>query len=469
MDASTHLDPSLSLNFKDGLFEYTINAIHHPVFCMDDTNVIILCNEAFCNLLKRSRHLIVGQRPSQLFNGFSDLFTSESKMAMPFKPFTQHHTDTLSLFSFDITTHCLVSETVVQGALCTVTPSPESQQSPPSQQNPLFKYTELMLQINQSMIDVTSEQDLLDLIMRELYMVFGHHDCGCILINRGEHLKMVSQVGYTPEAMANFDIETERSYFWRYANGNINKVYRINQIDLIEQEDYTKVASSKSGQDMLSSISAPILIDGKLYGLINFDSPEQNAFTEEQVAIMEYVRTQLSIAIKNMKLYERTVTLSRYDHLTGLMNRHYFEEKVLEVLEQVKGSSDSLVLIVCDVDYLKQVNDSMGHLKGDELLWACGNAIKKACGENAFVARFGGDEFVAVVRHTTEHALSEKLEEERRLLMLTKCGHWSFSFSFGLSSLQHSDETYYTILKRADDAMYLEKEFRMKGRRKTDR
>jgi diguanylate cyclase (GGDEF)-like protein len=453
--------------YTTGKFEYAINAVHHPVFCMDSKNTITLCNQSFCNLLDLSEVNVIGRRPTDFFLDFKEFFVCDQDIITGFEPFTQQNLYEKLSMTLTIWSHCIVSDTRVIGAVCTVT-SHALSQNYLTAQNPLFRYTELMLQINQSMLEVTCEQDLLDLIMKELYLVFGHHDCGCILINRDNHLKMVSQVGYTPEAMANFDIETERSYFWRYANGNINKVYRINQIDLIEQEDYTKVATSQSGLDMLSSISAPILIDGKLYGLINFDSPKQNAFTEEQVAIMEYVRTQLSIAIKNMKLYERTVTLSRYDHLTGLMNRHYFEEKVLELLEQVKRKSESLVLIVCDVDYLKQVNDSMGHLKGDELLWACGNAIKKACGENAFVARFGGDEFVAVVNNTTEHALSEKLEEERRLLMLTKCGHYSFSFSFGLSSLQYSDETYYAILKRADDAMYLEKEFRMKGRRKTD-
>jgi len=335
--------------------------------------------------------------------------------------------------------------------------------------NPLFKYTELMLQINQSMLTVTNEKDLLDLTMKELYMVFGHHECGCILINEDNRLKMVSQVGYTEEAMRHFDLETEKSYFWRYANGNINQVYRINQIDLIEQEDYSKVAASTSGQEMLSSISAPLIIDGKLYGLINFDSPIQNAFTEEQVSIMEYVRTQLSIAIKNMKLYERTVMLSRYDQLTGLMNRHYFEEIVLLRLMSCKLSGKSFVLVVCDVDYLKQVNDNSGHLSGDTLLIACAKSIKIACGDNALVSRFGGDEFVAVVFDTDEHSVASAIEEERRRLMLNKFGNWSYSFSFGLSSLIGSDESYYSILRRADQAMYHEKEFRMKGRRKCDR
>lgn len=328
----------------------------------------------------------------------------------------------------------------------------------------LLKYTEMMLKIHQSILEKTNEQDLLDLIMHELYRVFGHKDCGCILIEKEGFLRMVSQVGYTEAAMKAFKLETHKSYFWRYAQGNINRVYCINQIDLIEQEDYSKVAESTDGREMISSISAPIIIDGKLYGLINFDSPERDAFTQEQISIMEYVRVQLSIAIKNMQLYEKMIRLSRYDQMTGLMNRHYFEMCVNELMQTTRSKGTPLLLTVCDVDGLKQVNDQYGHLIGDDLLVAVASAIQAACGDNALIARFGGDEFVACVQGYPLQTLAHRLESERAQLMHTTIGPFAYSFSFGITEMQKNEDAYYAMLRRADQAMYQEKQLRMRRR-----
>ncbi len=453
------------------VLESLLNAVQHPLFFKDKSLHITFCNDSFYALA-----------------GFKKPFPDLKTMAEYFDPcdkeVIQKHDQALLQSGIKSTyeTHLILggskrailveSSSViiaseVYGILNTVFFSDSLKDS--TLPNPLFKYTELMLKINQSMLEKTNERDLLNFIMKELYAVFGHKDCGCILINKNNHLKMISQVGYTQDAMEKFDIEMEKSYFWRFAKGNINKVYRINQTDLIEQEDYTKVAESTNGQEMLSSISAPIIIDNQLYGLINFDSPTPNAFNDHQISIMEYVRVQLAIAIKNRQLYEKTVRLSRYDQLTGLMNRHYFEEEVAKLLIERTSLQRTLILVVCDVDRLKQINDSAGHLAGDALLIACTKAIQAALGKNALVARFGGDEFVGVTLDTTESALSEQLVAQRRLLMLNKSGIWPHSFSFGMSKRLPEDTDYYSILKRADIIMYQEKELRMNGRRESDK
>lgn len=470
----TSSDPlkSILYHLQGDAANYILENIPHPVFLVNEAYHITHCNQPFCSLLKLERSQILDRPLNAFFSAPSSVHfktvIEDLWNASLAAPSVAELTPVLGSSKCHMTLKRMVIGEQTIAVLGTVIYHP-NEKAAASSSHSLIKYTELMLKINQSLLEKTSEQELMDFIMTELYAVFGHKDCGCILIDRDGHLKMVSQVGYTEEAKQQFDILTEKSYFWRYANGNINQVYRINQIDLIEQEDYTKVAPSKSGMDMLSSISAPLIIDGKLYGLINFDSPVRDAFTEDQVSIMEYVRTQLSIAIKNMQLYEKIIKLSRYDQLTELMNRHYFEECITLRMEQCKASGESLVLVVCDVDYLKQVNDSMGHLIGDHLLKACADTLKLACGKNALVARFGGDEFVAVVPGSDELHLSAYLEEGRRLLMTQKAGKWPYSFSFGLSVMTESDFDYYSILKRADLAMYHEKEFRMKGRRATDR
>lgn len=338
-----------------------------------------------------------------------------------------------------------------------------------SNRDNVFKYTEMFLRINQSMMSITTEQELLDHIMDEIYDVFDHHDCGCILVNRDGLLYMESQVGYTAEAMRSFNIKVEESYFYRYAGGEYNRVYRINQIDLINEEDYSKVAESVDGTEMLSSISAPIIIDDKLYGLINFDSPYENAFTEEQLVVMEYVRIQLAAAIKNMKLYEKIIHLSRYDQLTALCNRHYFETIIEELILNCMDSSSEITLVVCDVDYLKKVNDTWGHLAGDEYLKLVAKCLKESLPECSHIGRFGGDEFIAVISDIEDQELVERLSSAQ--LNLDSCDDikWNMSFSYGFSKLIKGEDTYLSVLKKADEKMYLQKSKRIFGRRKNDR
>lgn len=87
---------------------------------------------------------------------------------------------------------------------------------------------------------------------------------------------------------------------------------------------------------------------------------------------------------------ERLQYMARNDALTGLFNRAYFEERVRAI---PANSSQFLCAVACDVDGLKLVNDSLGHAHGDSLLVIAANTLRKACPDNAIIARTGGDEF----------------------------------------------------------------------------
>ncbi|MEM5767254.1 MAG: GGDEF domain-containing protein, partial [Bacillota bacterium] len=82
--------------------------------------------------------------------------------------------------------------------------------------------------------------------------------------------------------------------------------------------------------------------------------------------------------------------MSYHDALTGLYNRAYFEKQLRTLAE---NKQLSVGMMMCDVNELKYVNDTIGHHAGDLLIVAAARAIKQAIGVNATVARIGGDEF----------------------------------------------------------------------------
>jgi diguanylate cyclase (GGDEF)-like protein/PAS domain S-box-containing protein len=155
----------------------------------------------------------------------------------------------------------------------------------------------------------------------------------------------------------------------------------------------------KEGSTVIGEAFAPMLRNGQGAYLWGSASPIRDADGTIIGAIntikdfTEYKETQ-----KQLKFF------SIHDVLTGLYNRSYFEEEV-DRLNNMRFSPISVIM--CDVDGLKLINDSLGHYKGDELLKAAADAIQTAFRTSDAVARIGGDEFVVILPNTDQNAAEE--------------------------------------------------------------
>ncbi|MBR2797767.1 MAG: diguanylate cyclase [Clostridia bacterium] len=135
------------------------------------------------------------------------------------------------------------------------------------------------------------------------------------------------------------------------------------------------------------------------------------------------------------------------DALTNLPNRYRFEQYLLES----ESSGYSMAVLLFDVNYLKQTNDTEGHLAGDRLLRAAADCISSCFGENCF--RFGGDEFAAIVKNCTPDSIDrmvaqfEKVEKEQNV-----------SISLGYAYAEEiGSTTFRKLLDEADQKMYAQK------------
>jgi diguanylate cyclase (GGDEF)-like protein/PAS domain S-box-containing protein len=161
------------------------------------------------------------------------------------------------------------------------------------------------------------------------------------------------------------------------------------------------------------------------------------------------------------QLEERLKYLSFHDSMTGLYNRNFFEKE----LERLSKSRDiSIGIIVCDIDNLKRINDTMGHQKGDELIKKAAGILKNSFRPEDIIARIGGDEFAVLVtqgkkkmvedciRRIKEAMSQSNYEFESENSMLPKV---SMSLGYALSSEYSFDIK--ELFKKADDNMYIEK------------
>ncbi|MEG0181423.1 MAG: diguanylate cyclase [Peptostreptococcaceae bacterium] len=157
---------------------------------------------------------------------------------------------------------------------------------------------------------------------------------------------------------------------------------------------------------------------------------------------------------KTVELENKLKKMSYTDKLTGLYNRAYFDEK-LKVLNSEKYFP--LSLIMGDVNGLKVVNDTIGHLKGDELLVDISNVIMRSCRKEDFVFRWGGDEICIILPNTTDKEAEDICNRIRINCKENESSVIPLSIALGSSTKVYNDKEIDEILTEAEDKVYREK------------
>ncbi|MHC1760094.1 MAG: EAL domain-containing protein [Negativicutes bacterium] len=153
--------------------------------------------------------------------------------------------------------------------------------------------------------------------------------------------------------------------------------------------------------------------------------------------------------------------MAYYDELTNLPNRRYLHERLGEELEKARRYNSQGAVFFIDLDELKLVNDTYGHICGDEIIVASGARIVAEMGEKAFVARSGGDEFVAILPGENDH--QQIVDIANRTLQALGRKHemygtyFHMTASIGVALYPTDGDTVEEIIKDADNAMYAAK------------
>ncbi len=153
--------------------------------------------------------------------------------------------------------------------------------------------------------------------------------------------------------------------------------------------------------------------------------------------------------------------LSKTDALTGLWNRGYLEEMSNMEFKRARRYNHNIYVLLIDLDYFKKVNDTYGHLAGDEVLREISKRIKNSIRETDFISRYGGEEIVVIL---TETSAKEAKQISEKILKIVAEKPVKFenieipiTASIGLSSLNKNHDSYKDIFKEADEALYASK------------
>lgn len=183
----------------------------------------------------------------------------------------------------------------------------------------------------------------------------------------------------------------------------------------------------------------------------------EKAYVEKEKAYDHLQQLYSEIKQKQLQLLEinnELMQLSNSDKLTGIANRRYFQSQLAIFIENYQNEQVPFSLLIIDIDYFKQVNDTYGHLVGDEILMKLATILKDNARPEDTVARFGGEEFTIILDNTnSDQALmmAKKFNKQVENVIWPTIGR--LTISIGCATYLPND-TEDTLFQHADDALY---------------
>jgi diguanylate cyclase (GGDEF)-like protein len=172
----------------------------------------------------------------------------------------------------------------------------------------------------------------------------------------------------------------------------------------------------------------------------------------------ELLARAVRYAIERKRTEERLTYLAQYDHLTGLVNRTLFRDRLVQAMARSKRMHQPIGLMLLDLDRFKAVNDTYGHDIGDELLKVVSERLKTCVREVDTVARMGGDEFTIILEGVSSDenilVVAKRITESIATIFELQGHHISVGVSIGITIYPHDDHPVDELLKHADTAMY---------------
>jgi diguanylate cyclase (GGDEF)-like protein len=227
-------------------------------------------------------------------------------------------------------------------------------------------------------------------------------------------------------------------------------------------ERLARMASSNT--EHKRHLSVPIRASGVPVGILNLVFHAAPEFSEAELRTITALGDQFGGAVERSRLFREVHQLAVTDPLTGLYNRRAFLSSVSQEIERARRYQHPISLVILDIDLFKSINDTYGHLVGDQVLMRVAQLCQEATRRTDLVARYGGEEIIILMPETTQEQALAAMERLRvmveteeidspRGLVRTTISAGIASLDVGASEVSSFDQ----LLDHADQALYLAK------------
>ncbi|WP_428897741.1 diguanylate cyclase (GGDEF) domain-containing protein [Parelusimicrobium proximum] len=265
-----------------------------------------------------------------------------------------------------------------------------------------------------------------------------------------------------------FKFDRARLYLFDYKGENVTALMStdISGEVVITTENITKQdAVDALESDIFHTSKAlvlPLSVQGKRVGVLILD----NILSRRDISQMDFLSLkqfsyQIALSIDNAVLFERVQDLYNYDELTKLPVRRYFMEKLEEEIYRSKRFDLGMSLIIMDIDWFKEINDTFGHSVGDHVLKEVSRVIMSSLRQTDFPCRFGGDEMLIMLPRTSAQEakfiakrLADRIKSISLPMEMTNGKDFHVSVTQGISIFPDDASDSLDLINKADKALY---------------
>jgi two-component system cell cycle response regulator len=235
-----------------------------------------------------------------------------------------------------------------------------------------------------------------------------------------------------------------------------------------EQREPQLVRRFDRGEDLVAAellpeatnvVVLPLQVDGSKSGMIFLEHgghPVNARLPRRTLVMLIQFAGHAALALRNARLLAERERLAAIDGLTGLANRREFDQVLAREVNRAERTGEPLSLVVFDVDHFKAVNDTRGHLGGDEVLRSIADVLAEAVREMDLVARYGGEEFAVVLPRCDQHDAIRVIER----ITANSRGRADLdgvTMSSGVATIPFNAGDGLSLVAAADEALYASK------------
>ena len=214
-------------------------------------------------------------------------------------------------------------------------------------------------------------------------------------------------------------------------------------------------------------LAAPMEMDGETLGVLAVSEPRQSLSPPHQKAVLRLVARLAAFALRDAQAFSEVRHAADRDPLTGTYNKRVLMFRLGELLYEAGTSGQPLAVFLFDLDHFKHYNDAHGHLAGDQVLLLLARLVQENVRSEDILGRFGGEEFLLILRERTAPQALSAAENLRRLIAQYAFPHGehqplgSLTISGGVAAFPQHGRDSAALLRAADISLYRAKE---KGR-----